>query len=260
MDGHGDKRVIGGLSREFYQRLKKYYSEKANWKYENPELHKQFREGGDAMWVFEPSAAEKTLESMLAETKVTVVRGERIERDRGANGVTKNGHAITRIRMESGREFSGRMFIDATYEGDLMALAGVSCTVGRESNTTYGETLNGVQVAQGDKQQFVKPVDPYVRPGDSSSGLLRGIGTNPGVDGEADHRVQAYNYRVCMTDVPENRVAFQKPVGYDPLDHELLLRNFEAGDLRIPLSVPGLLPNRKQISTTTSPSPPTGSA
>jgi len=241
----GDKRVIGGLSREFYKRLRRYYSNDSSWPHDDPDKHKQFKDGGDAMWVFEPSAAEKTLESMLKETKVVVVRGERLQRDPGAGGVTKNGHAIIKIKMESGKEFTGKMFIDATYEGDLMALAGVSYTVGREANKQHGESLNGVQVARGDKHQFVKPVDPYVRPGDKSSGLLPGINTDPGVDGEADKRVQAYNYRVCMTDVPENRVAFQKPVGYDPLDHELLLRNFEAGDLRIPLSVPGLLPNRK---------------
>ncbi len=241
----GDKRVIGGLSREFYQRLKRFYSNDSSWPHDDPDKHKQFREGGDAMWVFEPSAAEKTLEAMLKETKVKVIRGERINRDKGAGGVVKSGLAVTKIKMESGKEFAGKMFIDASYEGDLMALAGVSYTVGREANKQHGETLNGVQVARADKHQFVKPVDPYLRPGDKSSGLLPGINTNPGVDGEADKRVQAYNYRVCMTDVPENRVAFQKPVGYDPLDHELLLRNFEAGDLRVPLSIPGMLPNRK---------------
>ena len=241
----GDKRVIGGLSREFYQRLKRFYSNDSSWPHESPNKHKQFREATDAMWVFEPSAAEKTLGYLLKDSKVTVVLGERINRDKGAGGVVKNGPTITKIKMESGKEFTGKMFIDATYEGDLMALAGVSYTVGREANKQYGETLNGVQVARADKHQFVKPVDPYVKPGDKSSGLLPGINTNPGVDGEADKRVQAYNYRVCMTDIPENRVAFQKPVGYDPLDHELLLRNFEAGDMRIPLSIPGMLPNRK---------------
>jgi hypothetical protein len=241
----GDKRVIGGISREFYQRLRRYYSNDSSWPHDDPNKHKQFKDGGDAMWVFEPSAAEKTLESMLKETKVVVVRGERIQRDRGAGGVTKSGATITKIRMESGKEFTGKMFIDATYEGDLMALAGVSYTVGREANKQYGETLNGVQIASAKHHQFTHAVDPCVKPGDKSSGLLPGVNTKPGVDGEADQRVQAYNYRVCMTDVPENRVAFQKPVGYDPLDHELLLRNFEAGDRRVPLSVPGLLPNRK---------------
>ncbi len=241
----GDKRVIGGLSREFYQRLRRYYSNDSAWPYDNPDKHRQFSTGGDAMWVFEPSAAEKTLEAMLKETNVVVVRGERIERAPGAGGVVKEGAAIRKIKMESGREFTGKMFIDATYEGDLLALAGVSYTVGREANSQYGETLNGVQVARATKHQFTHPVDPYIKAGDPTSGLLPGVNTNPGVDGEADKRVQAYNYRVCMTDVPENRVAFQKPVGYDPLDHELLLRNFEAGDRRIPLSMPGLLPNRK---------------
>lgn len=241
----GDKRVIGGLSREFYQRLRKFYDDKANWPHDSQAKHKQYADNTDAMWVFEPSAAEKTLEAMLAETKVKVVRGERIQRDKGAGGVTKVGGKVTAIKMESGATYSGAMFIDATYEGDLMALAGVTYFVGREANKTYGETLNGIQVARADKHQFVKPVDPYKKPGDKESGLLPGINLNPGVDGEADQRVQTYNYRVCMTDVPENRVPFQKPVAYDPLDHELLLRNFEAGDLRVPLSIPGMLPNRK---------------
>ncbi|HVJ69289.1 MAG TPA: FAD-dependent oxidoreductase [Caulifigura sp.] len=241
----GNKEVIGGLSREFYRRLRRYYSNDSSWPHDDPQKHKQFKEPSDAMWVFEPSAAEKILELLLRETKVAVVRGERIDRKKGGGGVTKNGQRITKIRMESGKEFTGKMFIDATYEGDLMALAGVSYTIGREANKQYGETLNGVQVARADKHQFVKPVDPYVKAGDKSSGLLPGINTNPGVDGEADKRVQTYNYRVCMTDVPENRVAFERPAGYDPLDHELLLRNFEAGDLRVPLSIPGMLPNRK---------------
>jgi hypothetical protein len=242
----GDKRVIGGLSREFYQRLRKYYDDPAHWPHDVAAKHKQYADGSDAMWAFEPSAAEKTFEAMLAETKVVVVRGERINRDQGPGGVTKDGQKITAITMESGKSFAGTMFIDATYEGDLMALAGVTYFVGREANATYGETLNGVQVGHAKQHQFVKPVDPYIRPGDKSSGILPGINDkSPGVDGEADKRVQTYNYRICMTDVAENRVAFEKPAGYDPLDHELLLRNFEAGDLRIPLSIPGMLPNRK---------------
>ena len=122
------------------------------------------------------------------------------------------------------------MFIDATYEGDLMAKAGLSYTVGREANAKYGETLNGVQTAQATKHQFMKPVDPFVKPGDPASGLLPGIyAGGPGRDGEADHRVQAYNFRMCLTDAPENRIPFPKPAGYDPLRYELLLRYIQAG-------------------------------
>jgi hypothetical protein len=140
---------------------------------------------------------------------------------------------------------TGRVFIDATYEGDLMAKAGVASTVGREANATYGETLNGVQTLHALQHQFVKPVDPFVRPGDRQSGLLPGVsGSNPGREGEADRRVQAYCFRMCTTDVPENRRDWPKPSGYDPLRYELLLRNFEAGDLRVPWN-PVLMPNRK---------------
>jgi hypothetical protein len=137
------------------------------------------------------------------------------------------------------------MFIDATYEGDLMAKAGVTCAIGREANAAYGETLNGVQVQNAAGHQFIKAVDPYVRPGDPSSGLLAGVQAGgPGKQGEADHRVQAYCFRLCMTNVPENRLPWTKPASYDPQQYELLLRNFEAGDLRVPW-LPRPMPNGK---------------
>src|SRR5690606_16511572 len=139
------------------------------------------------------------------------------------------------ITMESGKTFRGKMFIDATYEGDLMAAAGVRYHVGREANSQYGETLNGVQTRRAIYHQFIKPVDPYRTPGDPSSGLLPCInGDGPGEEGAGDHRVQAYCFRLCATDAPENRLPWPKPEGYDELQYELLLRNFEAGDNRIP--------------------------
>jgi hypothetical protein len=150
--------------------------------------------------------------------------------------------------MESGHNYHGKMFIDATYEGDLMAKAGVSYQVGREANRTYGETLNGVQTKNAIHHQFVKRVDPYVRPGDPSSGLLPRVHAGPaGKDGEGDRRVQAYNFRVCATDRPMNRRPWPKPENYDDREYELLLRNFEAGDQRLPWH-PVLLPNRKTDS------------
>jgi hypothetical protein len=179
---------------------------------------------------------------MLQEAKVPVVFGERLDLK---NGVQKEGTRVTAIRMESGRTFTGKMFIDAGYEGDLMAKAGVSYHVGRESNATYGETLNGVQTANATKHQFTKTPDPYIKPGDPKSGLLPGIQAgDPGVDGEGDKRVQAYNLRMCTTDAPDNRVPWAQPANYDPLRYELLLRNFEAGDHRSPWN-PVWLPNRK---------------
>ena len=109
------------------------------------------------------------------------------------------------------------MFIDATYEGDLMALARVSYHVGREANATYGETLNGVQTKRAASHQLVNGVDPYLKKGDKSSGLLPGVhGSPPGEEGSGDARVQAYNFRICVTDVPDNRVPFARPAGYDP--------------------------------------------
>jgi len=140
------------------------------------------------------------------------------------------------------------MFIDATYEGDLMAKAGVSYHVGREANKTYDETLNGIQVKNATKHQFIKKIDPYVKPGDPTSGLLPRVEAGPpGNDGDGDQRVQAYNYRLCATDKPDNRRPWPKPANYDEKQYELLLRNFEAGDERLPWSLI-LMPNRKTDS------------
>ena len=163
--------------------------------------------------------------------KVPVVLGQRLDL---RNGVKKDGTRIVSITMETGESYTGKMFIDATYEGDLMAKAGVSYHVGREANSTYGETLNGVQVKNATHHQFVKKIDPYVKPGDPTSGLLPRVHAGPpGTDGEGDRRVQAYNYRLCATDRPENRRPWPKPANYDEKQYELLLRNFEAGDHRV---------------------------
>lgn len=242
----GNKAAIGGISREFYQRVKKHYDKAANWTREKPSDYRSGRTSEqsreDAMWTFEPSVAEKILDEMSREAGVVVVKGERLDLK---NGVTKTGSRIESIQMESGQVFSGKMFVDATYEGDLLAKAGVSYTVGREANSQYGETINGVQTKNATKHQFVKGVDPYVKKGDKSSGLLPRVQAGPpGEEGAADKRVQAYNFRMCVTDVKENQIPFTKPEGYDPLQYELLLRNFEAGETRIPWA-PVMMPNRK---------------
>src|SRR5439155_8966413 len=131
-------------------------------------------------------------------------------------GVRKDAARIDAIVMESGQTYRGRMFIDATYEGDLMAKAGVTYHVGREANKTYGETLNGVQVKNATHHQFVKNIDPYIKPGDPKSGLLPLVQAEaPGVDGAGDTKVQAYNFRLCATDRPENRRPWPKPPNYD---------------------------------------------
>lgn len=238
----GNKAVIGGISREFYQRIRRHYEQDSAWRQEKAAESSTFEKSADAMWTFEPHVAERIMKDWLAEEQVECVLGEAFNRQ---SGVKKDGTRILSIEMKSGKRFSGKCFIDATYEGDLLAASGVSYTVGREPNQQYGETLSGVQVANAVYHQFVKPVDPYLTPGDPASGLLPGINPHPpAADGTGDHHVQAYNFRICMTDAPENRVPFSKPEGYDPLEHELLLRNFEAGDLRIPMSIK-MMPNRK---------------
>lgn len=244
----GRKETIGGISREFYKRVHQHYAQPGSWPLQKPEeLSKKgggemFNPKADTMWVFEPKVAEKILEEMVGETGAAVFRKERLNRETGAQ---KEGGRLTSIVMESGRVFAGAMFIDATYEGDLLAAAGVSYHVGREANSVYGETLNGVQKTQMKGHLFVRPVDPYLVPGDPSSGLVPGVHAGkPGEDGAGDKRIQAFNYRLCMSNDARNRVPFPKPEGYDEKRYELLFRNFEAGDLRMPWS-PGMMPNHK---------------
>jgi hypothetical protein len=176
------------------------------------------------MWTFEPHVGEKIFNDLIREVGVRVVFGERLDLQRG---VRKRGARIESITMESGRQFRARVFIDATYEGDLMAKVGVSYHVGREANSVYGESLNGVQtqrVPYGG-HNFFRPVNPYVAPGDPKSGRIYGVQKEPpGEEGSGDGRVQAYCFRLCLTDVPENRVPFRKPADYDPARYELVRR------------------------------------
>ena len=245
----GNKKAIGGISREFYTAIGTYYADEKKWIHQTRTDYFSRRPNGNAadegtMWTFEPHVASAIYDRMLkaAGDKVTVVFGERLDLKKG---VVKDGTRIVKIVMESGREFSGKMFIDATYEGDLMAKAGVSYHVGREANATYGETLNGVQVGHSKHHQFKVEVDPYIKKGDPTSGLLPGIEKEiPGPDGSGDRKVQAYNFRMCTTDVPENRRDWEKPANYDERWYELALRNVEAGEDRNSWA-PGPMPNRK---------------
>jgi len=247
----GNKNAIGGISQEFYHSIYLHYLKEDSWVYEERrdyEGEKRWRgntkewDKGEAWWMFEPHVAEEIFRKMVCEADVEVVYGERLDLEKG---VEKSGFVISSIRAESGRVFEGRMFIDASYEGDLMAKAGVSYTVGRESNSQYGETLNGVQTKNAVSHQFDKAVDPYVKAGEPDSGLLAGVhGEGPGVEGEGDNRVQAYNFRLCLTDVEENMVRFSRPADYDPLRYELLLRYYEAGFEEIPW-IRSMMPNRK---------------
>lgn len=244
----GNKATIGGISREFYQHIKAHYDQPSAWKYQKAEAYSPYRPADDAMWTFEPHVAEGIFQMMMDEAGLVVVRGERLRRD--AQGIEMDGTRILSITMESGRRFRGRMFIDATYEGDLMALAGVSYTVGREGNDKYGETLNGVQAARARYHQFTHPVDPYVVPGDPSSGVIFGVDPEPlKPDGTGDKRVMAYCYRMTLTKEPSNRIPFPKPDDYNPAYYELLIRNLQAGDHRLPLWF-NMMPNGKTDSNT----------
>lgn len=220
----GSKKSITGLAKEFYHRVWKHYNDPASWVSETrevykPKHHDAISDNLEVHWFFEPKVAEKILNGMLAEAGVKVFTGERLKRN---GGVKKDEGRIVSIMAESGDVFAGKMFIDATYEGDLLADAGVSHFIGREANSDHGETLNGIRPVS---KIAGLPIDPYKTPGDPSSGLLPGIEPNPpAADGSGDKRVQAYTFRLCLTDVPENRIAITKPEKYDPLVYEIHLR------------------------------------
>ena len=243
----GNKRAIGGLARQFYERIAQHYAQPAAWTQQPFGSYRSIGQsatepGEPAMWTFEPHVAEKIFEDLVRENKITVLRRERLDL---ARAVEKTGARLSTIYLESGRSVRAQMFIDATYEGDLMAKAGVAYRVGREANAEHGETLNGVQTRHATAHQFFTRVSPYVISGDATSGLLPGIAsTGPGAEGFGDARVQAYNFRLCFTDAPANRIPFPKPATYDEKHYELLLRNFEAGLKILPLH-PADMPNRK---------------
>lgn len=235
MTDSGDTSTIGGLAREFYHRIWLRYQKPEAWVWQT---RKQYGNRGQntvamdsrlrTMWVFEPHVAEQVFEDFVSEFDIPVYRNQYLDRE---NGVVKRYNRIVSITTLSGSVFRGRVFLDATYEGDLMATAGVSYHVGRESNDVYGERFNGVQKeAFHHSHYFKKAIDPYVTPCDPSSGLLPGITSeSPGEQGHGDHRIQAYCFRMCLTNCPENRIPFQKPTKYDPGEYELLARVLDAG-------------------------------
>jgi hypothetical protein len=249
----GNKAVIGGLAREFYHRLWLHYDKPEAWVWEKRAEFGNKGQGTPAidgenrtMWIFEPHAAEQVFEDFIKEYKIPVVRDEWLDR---RNGVKKQGARIVEIRTLSGKRYVGQMFIDATYEGDLMAAAGVSYHVGREAQSVYGEKWAGVQTGvlhHGHHFAAVKEkISPYWITGDPKSGVLPRISTAPpGEYGQGDNKVQAYCFRMCLTNHPDNRVPFPKPDGYDPKQYELLLRIFKAG-WREGFQKFDLIPNRK---------------
>ncbi|MCX6620851.1 MAG: FAD-dependent oxidoreductase [Acidobacteria bacterium] len=196
----GKKEVIGGYSLEFYKRVGKKY-------------------GQEIGWYFEPHVAEQVMREMAAEARVEVLYGRRL-REKG--GVVKQGNRVTEIVLENGERYRGRIFIDSSYEGDLMAQAKVSYTWGREGTSQYGETLAGVR-PKDRGHQFDMKIPAYAEAG----GLLPEIQSAPrGELGQADRKVQGYNFRMCLTDNPAVRVPYPRPENYDPKRYELLARLF----------------------------------
>ncbi|HSH19290.1 MAG TPA: FAD-dependent oxidoreductase [Draconibacterium sp.] len=231
----GNKSVIGGLSREFYHRVWLHYNDSSAWVWQK---HAEYGNKGQGtvamdgenrtMWIFEPHVAEQVFEDFIAENNITIYRDEWLDRE---NGVVKKDSKIVSFKTLSGKTFSGKVFIDVTYEGDLMASAGVSYHVGRESTAQYNEQWNGVQTGVLHHGHWFKSkISPYKIPGDPSSGVLPLISTEPpGEYGSADDKIQAYCFRTCMTNHDENRLPFPKPDNYDSSQYELLVRVFDTG-------------------------------
>jgi len=214
--------TFGGIASEFYDAIAAAYDQ-------------------DYVRSFEPHVGQEVFKKLIADGGVKVLFDEKLDRE---HGVKMDGQRIVSITTLSGKTFKGKMFIDATYVGDLMAAAGVTYTVGRESEDQYDETLAGVRrgdthprvhYTQGDKDHFIVDVDPYIKQGDFKSGLLPHVHQIDDLkNGQGDQKIQAYTYRLCLTTDPDLRIPIEKPVGYREIDHELLLRNFEAGDHRMP--------------------------
>ncbi|MBI5773161.1 MAG: FAD-dependent oxidoreductase [Verrucomicrobia bacterium] len=256
----GNKGVIGGIAREFYEQIATHYAKPEAWKWEEPKksaaLGSGQERGADPLvaktgrptkWTFEPHVAMGIYRKWLADAGVPVYFGQRLA------SVKKDGARLVEFTTDSGRVFRGKVFIDASYEGDLMAKAGVSYHVGREANATYGETINGIR-AQTPKHQFLVDVDPYVKPGQPASGLLPFIQPGDGgKPGDGDKCVQTYNYRLCMTRTKANMIPWErlKPPGYNEKKYELLARLLEAHEkagkpLRVgALMNPVMMPNDK---------------
>ncbi len=231
----GKKEAIGGLSRDFYHRIWQYYNNDEAWKWQKREDYGGKGQGTKAvdgskrtMWIFEPHVAEIVFEDYIKEFNIKTFRDEWLNR---LSGIQKDNGKIVSFTTLSGKVFKGKVFIDATYEGDLMASAGVSYHIGRESTKTYDEKWNGVQTGVLHHQHwFWKNISPYKIPGDSNSGLLPKISPEPpGEYGSGDNKIQAYCFRLCMTNNYENRKPFPKPKNYDPSQYELLLRSLLTG-------------------------------
>lgn len=232
----GNKAVIGGLAKKFYQDVYDHYSKESSWNWQPRTSFGNRGQGTVAMdsehgtmWIFEPHVAEGIFDAWVRDHQIDVVRGAYLDRQESA--IQKESTVIKSIKTLDGTVYEAKVFIDATYEGDLMALAKVSYTVGREANHTYGEQWNGVQTGVFQhRHHFSAQISPYKREGDPGSGLVYGVSAeDPGQYGTADRKLQAYCFRMCLTNDPRNRKPFTKPLHYDPQHYVLLQRLFRAG-------------------------------
>lgn len=214
--------AVGGLALEFYSRVAAEYDRSAAFEAMIEEKSKQ-----PELWRFEPHVAEDVIMDWLGEYPVDIFRRARLRE--GKDAVKKEGARIISLETEDGVEFFAQVFIDATIEGDLLAAAGVSTVIGRESNAQYGEERNGIR-EHTTHNQFAVRVDPYKIPGDPSSGLIPTIRDEPlGQPGTGDHRLQAYCFRVCLTKEKANMIPFSEPPGYDRGQYEIYIRYLRAG-------------------------------
>ncbi len=225
----GNKYAISGLALDFYRRIGKHY-------------------GKFEQWIFEPHVAENLFKEYIKRANVKVIFQHRLV------SVKKQGTAIQEIMLENSespdaktnKSIKAKMFIDCTYEGDLMAKAGVSYTVGREDNKTYNETYNGVQLME--KHQFADGIDPYKIKGKPESGLVWGVSAeNVLPNGTGNKQVQAYNFRICLSSNPDNQIPITRPENYDSTRYELLLRILEKEPKKSFRAIfkPDLMPNQK---------------
>ncbi len=225
IDNHKDFQnspAVGGLALEFYRCIAKAYGREEA--FENALKNKVKNTN---LWRFESKVAEKVFNDWIKEYKIEVFLGRRLAETPQA--VSKKTATITEIRTEKGEVFKGKFFVDATIEGDLLARAGVSTTVGREANSVYHETRNGIR-AETDHAQFLVKVNPYKNPNDLNSGVIPTIQNEPlGTPGAGDKRLQAFCFRMCLTKNPDNQIPFTKPKGYDRGQYEIYLRYIKAG-------------------------------
>ncbi len=228
----GDVRTIGGMAREFYSRIYDYYQEPNAWKSESIKDYTSRigsktlgpNDKSKMMFTFEPHAARIVFESWVKDSNVVVITG-RLDRNSGA---VKSGTRIVSIATLEGDKISAKMFIDATYEGDLLAAAGVKYRIGREGRDEFSEGLAGIYLEKT-INQIETDISPYKNLQDPNSGLIYGVEEFSGRRGESDGRLQAYCYRLCLTNDPKNIKPIEKPQGYREEMFEVMFRLFEAG-------------------------------